>query len=47
MNEIALVILAGGLGKRLGGVRKSEIRVGGERLIDRIVGAVGPITGGF
>jgi molybdopterin-guanine dinucleotide biosynthesis protein A len=34
--SIAAVILAGGLGQRLGGVIKSELVVGGRRLLDRV-----------
>ena len=41
MTEIAAVILAGGLGTRLGGARKAELQVGGVRLIDRVVAALG------
>nr|WP_282567953.1 molybdenum cofactor guanylyltransferase [Devosia oryzisoli] len=32
------MILAGGAGERLGGVRKAELRVGGKRLVDRVAG---------
>lgn len=35
MTEVFGVILAGGGGTRLGGVRKAELRIGGRRLIDR------------
>lgn len=35
MSSVAAVILAGGRGERLGGVIKSELRVGGRRLLDR------------
>ncbi|WP_421760147.1 molybdenum cofactor guanylyltransferase [Devosia sp.] len=35
MRPVAAVILAGGRGERLGGAIKSELRVGGERLLDR------------
>jgi len=35
VTEVHGVILAGGGGTRLGGVRKAEIRIGGKRLIDR------------
>jgi molybdopterin-guanine dinucleotide biosynthesis protein A len=41
MNDsIAAVILAGGVGTRLGGVRKSDVRVGGIRLIERVLAAI-------
>lgn len=33
------VVLAGGRGSRLGGVEKGELEIGGERLIDIVVGA--------
>lgn len=36
----AAIILAGGRGSRLGGVRKADLRVGGERLLDRVLSAV-------
>jgi molybdopterin-guanine dinucleotide biosynthesis protein A len=36
MNRLAAVILAGGRGDRLGGVDKARLKVGGERLIDRV-----------
>lgn len=35
------VILAGGRGSRLGGVRKADLRLGGVRLLDRVLSAVG------
>lgn len=34
------VVLAGGRGSRLGGVRKAELEVGGARLVDRVLAAV-------
>jgi len=37
MNRLAAVILAGGKGERLGGVDKAMIKVGGIRLIDRVM----------
>ncbi len=39
--KIAAVILAGGRGERLGGVNKALIEIGGRRLIDLAVEAVG------
>ncbi|WP_375452036.1 molybdenum cofactor guanylyltransferase [uncultured Devosia sp.] len=38
------VIIAGGQGDRLGGVRKAELRLGGQRLIDRVSTALGPVV---
>lgn len=35
------VIIAGGKGERLGGVRKAELRIGGRRLIDRVADGLG------
>lgn len=40
MTSPHLVIIAGGAGERLGGVRKADLRVGGRRLIDRVMDAV-------
>ena len=37
------VIIAGGKGERLGGVRKADLRVGGRRLVDRAADALGPV----
>jgi molybdopterin-guanine dinucleotide biosynthesis protein A len=34
------VIIAGGQGERLGGVRKADLRIGGTRQIDRVVAAL-------
>lgn len=41
MNDLTLdaVVLAGGRGSRLGGIDKAAIRLNGERLVDRAVGA--------
>lgn len=36
----AAIILAGGRGSRLGGVRKADLVVGGQRLLDRVLDAV-------
>jgi molybdenum cofactor guanylyltransferase len=44
MNQPHAVIIAGGEGQRLGGVRKAELRVGGQRLIDRVSGALHDVT---
>jgi molybdopterin-guanine dinucleotide biosynthesis protein A len=38
----AAVILAGGQGSRLGGVRKPDLRLGGIRLIDRVASRLSP-----
>ncbi|MDV3251040.1 molybdenum cofactor guanylyltransferase [Devosia sp. BK] len=38
MTKVFGIILAGGSGTRLGGVRKADIRIGGKRLIDRATG---------
>ena len=40
MSPVAAVILAGGRGERLGGAIKSELRVGGQRLLDRVLGVL-------
>ena len=37
------VILAGGQGERLGGVRKSDLRIGGVSLIDRVMARLSPV----
>ena len=39
--SVAGLILAGGRGERLGGVIKSELRVGGVRLLDRVAARLG------
>ncbi|WP_250645588.1 molybdenum cofactor guanylyltransferase [Salidesulfovibrio onnuriiensis] len=41
--EIACTILAGGLGTRMGGVRKAFLEVGGVRIIDRLLEACRPL----
>ena len=41
MADAAAVILAGGRGERLGGAVKANIEIGGVRLIERVVRAVG------
>lgn len=38
--RIAAIVLAGGQGSRLGGVRKADLELGGERLLDRVLEAV-------
>jgi molybdopterin-guanine dinucleotide biosynthesis protein A len=38
------VIIAGGKGERLGGVRKADLRIGGLRLVDRVAGALGMVA---
>ena len=43
MSLAHAVILAGGAGTRLGGVRKADLRVGGQRLLDRVATAMGPV----
>lgn len=37
------VIIAGGRGERLGGVRKADLRIGGRRLVDRVAAALGTV----
>lgn len=43
MSPIHAVIIAGGRGERLGGVRKADLLIGGRRLVDRVAGAFGMI----
>ncbi len=38
------VIIAGGQGQRLGGVRKGDLKLGGLRLIDRVAAALGTVA---
>lgn len=38
------VVIAGGQGERLGGVRKTDLRIGGQQLLDRLVGALGAVA---
>lgn len=38
------VIIAGGRGERLGGVRKADLRFGGKRLIDLVANALGHVA---
>jgi molybdopterin-guanine dinucleotide biosynthesis protein A len=42
-KDLHVLILAGGAGARLGGVRKSDLRVGGRPLLHRVVDALGPL----
>ena len=44
MNQPHAVIIAGGAGLRLGGVRKAELKIGGHRLIDRVGDALHDVT---
>jgi molybdopterin-guanine dinucleotide biosynthesis protein A len=44
MGGYAAVVLAGGAGRRLGGVRKPLIEVGGQRMLDRVLAAVADAT---
>jgi molybdenum cofactor guanylyltransferase len=43
MRRIAAAILAGGKGERLGGSNKALIHIGGQRLIDRVIDAIGTV----
>lgn len=38
------VIIAGGEGRRLGGVSKADLRIDGVRLLDRVIAAMGPVA---
>jgi len=40
MTEFDAVVLAGGAGRRLGGVDKALVEVGGQDLLTRVLGAV-------
>lgn len=45
-GTVGAVVLAGGTGRRLGGVSKADLRVRGERQLDRVLGALssaGPV----
>ena len=44
MSRVHAVILAGGAGERLGGVRKADLRIGGRRLADRVAAALGDVA---
>ena len=41
---IAAVVLAGGAGRRMGGVDKASLRVAGETMLDRVLGAAAPVS---
>jgi molybdopterin-guanine dinucleotide biosynthesis protein A len=40
MTSLGAIVLAGGGGSRLGGVLKPAIRIGGERMLDRVLAAL-------
>ena len=42
MSRTAALVLAGGRGERLAGVRKAALKVGGRRLVDRVVAHLAP-----
>lgn len=44
MSAPHAVIIAGGQGQRLGGVRKRDVRIGGIRLIERVRQAMGEVS---
>ncbi|MFP9137264.1 molybdenum cofactor guanylyltransferase [Devosia sp. XGJD_8] len=44
MMPVHAVIIAGGRGERLGGVRKADLRLGGRRLVDRVADELGPLA---
>jgi len=44
MAEVTSIIFAGGMGTRLGGVKKALIDVGGTPIIERILAAVRPLS---
>ena len=44
MSPPYAVIIAGGQGQRLGGVRKADLKIGGRRLIERVTAALGTIA---
>ena len=44
MTRPHAVIIAGGEGQRLGGVRKADLRIGGVRQIERVIAALGAVT---
>jgi len=44
VSRVHGVIIAGGKGERLGGVRKADLRIGGRRLVDRVAEALGTVA---
>lgn len=40
---VAGIVLAGGAGRRMGGLDKAALQVGGISLLDRVLGAAGPV----
>lgn len=46
MSVTHCIVLAGGRGRRLGGVSKADIAFGGRRLLERVVADVGPFVTG-
>lgn len=44
MSQVHAVIIAGGEGQRLGGVRKADLRIGGMRQVDRVIAALGDVA---
>ena len=44
MTPAHAVIIAGGQGQRLGGVRKADIRIGGITMLERVAGALTSAT---
>lgn len=44
MADITCIVFAGGLGTRLGNVKKALLQIGDKAIIERILNAVGPIT---
>ncbi len=43
-EKFSVVVLAGGRGRRLGGINKAMVRIAGRRLIDRVLDAVRPLS---
>jgi molybdopterin-guanine dinucleotide biosynthesis protein A len=43
--KVHALVIAGGEGSRLGHVRKADLRIGNNRLIDRVMTRLGPLTG--
>ena len=44
-TDVAAIVVGGGGGERLGGVSKPDLTLGGERLIDRVCGALLEVCG--